>query len=156
MAATAQQNRVSFHFITPTPELKDRLKLKSFIPSIFKEHQKLLSELTIVFCDDEFLLRINQEFLQHDYYTDILSFDLSERGLPLTGEIYISVSRTRENAAIHQIAPQIELRRVIFHGILHFCGFKDNTQARKKDMTKQEDKLLRRYLRFVSRETRST
>jgi probable rRNA maturation factor len=106
----------------------------------------VLNELNIVFCSDEYLLGLNRQFLHHDFYTDILSFELSEVKQPLIAEIYISVDRVRENARISKSPFKEELHRVIFHGILHFCGYNDKSNADVKKMRTMEDRYLSAYL----------
>jgi len=138
---------VQFHFLTPCA-LADRRMLKGFIVSIFKKEKRHLESILFVFCDDKTLLSLNVQFLKHDYYTDILSFPLSAPRKPLIGEIYISVQRVRENAANLDSSFREELHRVIFHGILHFCGFKDKTQADIRLMRKKEDKYLDAYFKM--------
>ncbi|HEV3223101.1 MAG TPA: rRNA maturation RNase YbeY [Puia sp.] len=122
-----------------------RGRLKAFSASIFKKEKKSLKSLNIIFCDDNYLLELNQEFLKHDFYTDILSFRLSPPGEPLVAEIYISIDRVRDNAKNLNSPFKSELYRVIFHGILHFCGYKDKTHSDILKMRAMEDKWLKRY-----------
>ena len=136
---------IQFHFLIPGT-LPNREGLKKFILSIFKKEKKILGELNIVFCSDEYLLGLNRQFLRHDFYTDILSFALSEAKEPLFAEIYISLDRVRENAKISGTTQKEELHRVIFHGILHFCGYKDKSGPDKRKMRFMEDKYLSTYL----------
>ena len=135
---------VQFHFLAHCP-LRSRRNLRSFLLSIFKKEGRRLNAINIVFCDDEYLLSLNRQFLQHDYYTDILSFPLSSKGRPLEAEIYISIDRVRENAQAIPTSFKNELHRVIFHGILHFCGYKDKTPADIRKMRLAEDKYLSEY-----------
>jgi len=102
-------------------------------------------DLTYIFCNDEYLLEKNQEFLNHDTLTDIITFDLSEDDLELVSEIYISVDRIAENAGTFSISYETELHRVIFHGALHLCGFKDKKKEDKALMTEMENDSLNRY-----------
>ncbi len=87
-----------------------------------------MAELQYIFCSDAYLLDINREYLQHDFFTDIITFDLSEKGQPINAEIYISVERVRDNAANYNSSFRKEIHRVIFHGVLHLCGYKDKSQ----------------------------
>ena len=112
---------------------------------LFKNNRKQLDQLTYVFCSDKYLLEINQKFLKHNYYTDILTFDLSSSQKAVEGEIYISVDRVRENARTQGTTIKEEFHRVIFHGALHLCGFKDKTEKEKSRMTAEEDKCLHLY-----------
>ncbi len=135
---------VQFHFISPC-SLRQRGKLKYFISSVFRKEKRSLEGINIIFCDDRTLLNLNVQFLKHDYYTDILSFPMSAKGRPLIAEIYISVQRVKENAANLDTSFKEELHRVVFHGILHFCGYKDKTQADIRQMREKEDRYLRAY-----------
>lgn len=121
-------------------------RLKSFIADIFKTERQPLRQLTYIFCSDEYLLQMNRQFLQHDYYTDIISFDLSEHpGAPTNGEIYISIDRVKDNASIQHTSMEQELHRVIFHGALHLCGYKDKQKKHQQEMRAREDFYLSRY-----------
>lgn len=142
--------KISFHFQRPCT-LANRNKLRQTIVLTFKKHKIPLASLNIIFCSDEYLLEINRAYLAHDYYTDIITFNLSEPGAPTEGEIYISVDRVRENARAESVSFTHELHRVIFHGVLHLCGFEDKSPTDKKQMTKKENQLLAQY--FVPRET---
>jgi len=128
-------------------QLKGKRKLSAFLQETIRSHRSELTsaDLTYIFCDDDYLLEINQQFLNHDTLTDIITFDLSEDEKHLQGEIYISVDRIRENAEKFGEPYEKELHRVIFHGALHLCGFKDKTPADKKEMRQQEDVCLNRY-----------
>lgn len=121
-------------------------RLKSFIADIFKKEGKQLNQLTYIFCSDEYLLQINKQFLKHDFYTDIISFDLSENArAPILGEIYISTDRVKDNATIHHSSVEQELHRVIFHGALHLCGYKDKQKQQQLTMRSKEDFYLSAY-----------
>lgn len=136
---------VQFYFLRYCT-LQNRRLLKVFILSIFKKEKKSLEDLSIIFCDDEYLLGLNRQFLKHDFYTDILSFPLSVANQPLLAEIYISIDRVRENARFSGSTFKEELHRVIFHGVLHFCGYRDKSTADIKKMRSLENKYLRLYL----------
>lgn len=123
--------------------LKDRQIVKTTLMALFKKEKKKLAELRYVFVPDERLLEINREFLQHDFYTDIITFPLSGPGQPIVGEIYISVDRVRENAREYESTIKRELLRVIFHGALHLCGYRDKTPKDQAIMRKQEEAYLR-------------
>ena len=100
------------------------------------------SRVDYVFCSDDYLLKINKEFLKHSTLTDIITFDFSENELDKIGEIYISIDRVTENAIIFKTPLQQEILRVIFHGALHICGFKDKTRAERQKMRNKEDHYL--------------
>jgi probable rRNA maturation factor len=123
----------------------ERKRLKSYIESLFIRKEKKLSLLTYIFCSDQYLLSINREFLNHDDFTDIITFCLSEPTQPIIGEIYISADRIRENAQILGVSTRHELHRVIFHGALHLCGYKDKRPRDKARMTQEEDMNLALY-----------
>jgi rRNA maturation RNase YbeY len=130
--------------------LTNRKRLKQFIIKIFKTEKVALESMSYVFCSDEFLLQINKDYLKHDYYTDIISFDLSlSKNSPVIGEIYISVDTIRDNAKRFETTIQQELHRVIFHGALHMCGYKDKTKKDQALMTVKEDEHLSLYFKHI-------
>jgi rRNA maturation RNase YbeY len=136
---------VRFHFPNKGLGLSDRSRLKAFIADLFKKERKRLAELNYIFCSDAYLLDVNRQYLGHDYYTDIITFDLSEPGQAINAEIYISVDRVRENAGQFCTTLKSELHRVIFHGALHLCGFGDKKPQERAIMRKKEDKWLDLY-----------
>jgi len=136
---------IRFFFLEQNISLANRKALKEFIEALFIKEKKKLAALTYIFCSDEYLLQINRSHLNHNYYTDIITFDLSESSKTITGEIYISTDRVRENAADLGVSIKEELHRVIFHGALHLCGYKDKTLRDAKQMRLAEDKYLAAY-----------
>jgi rRNA maturation RNase YbeY len=138
-------NKIQFFNNNTKFTLGERTRLKAYIRQLFKKHKTSLDALTYIFCSDEYLLAINQQFLKHDFYTDIISFDISAANNAVTGEIYISIDRVRENAKIHNASFKEELHRVIFHGALHLCGFKDKSVKHQKEMRRQENLALSFY-----------
>ena len=141
---------ISFTKADKNATLGNRMALKGFIEKSLKKEGLTIETLQYIFCSDKYLLGINKSYLQHDYYTDIISFDLSETKGKLVGEVYISVDRVKENAKTHNKTMKEELLRVIFHGALHFCGYKDKKPSDIKKMRAQEDKWLKSYLKSVS------
>ena len=135
---------VHFFFPYQNFSLTQRTELKSFIREIFKKENKKLLSLQYVFCTDEYLLEINRQYLQHDFYTDFITFELGTAE-KIDGEIYISAERVKENAQLMQISFKEELHRVIFHGVLHLCGYKDKLKTEKLEMRTKEDRLLQLY-----------
>ena len=126
--------------------LKNKRLLSAFINELIREHLPVKKAgLSYVFCNDDYLLEKNQQFLNHDTLTDIITFDLSENKEELLGEIYISVDRVRDNALKFSIPYATELHRVIFHGALHLCGFKDKKKEDKVLMTQMENTCLKKY-----------
>ena len=139
---------ISFNKADATATLKNRVALKSFIEKSVKKEGLSIESLNYVFCSDKYLLEINKQFLDHNYYTDIISFDLSEVSGQLIGEVYISVDRVKDNAKTHGASFTEELLRVIFHGALHFCGYKDKKPADVKKMRQMEDLWLSAYMKL--------
>ena len=125
--------------------LRERTRLKAFIQELFHKEGFDLKSATYVFCSDEYLLNLNRHFLKHDYYTDIITFDLSPTPNEKQGEIYISTDRVKDNAKNLGNSFQSELHRVILHGALHLCGYKDKKTSEQKEMRKMEDKYLNLY-----------
>jgi probable rRNA maturation factor len=142
----ATNAKIQFHILQPI-SLEERTRLKQFLNGLFKKEKKPLAELSYIFCSDQRLLEINRQFLQHDFYTDIITFPLSDPGQPISGEIYISVDRVRDNAREFGNSIREELHRVIFHGALHLCGYKDKSPKDEKLMREMEDKYLALYYR---------
>jgi probable rRNA maturation factor len=136
---------IRFFFQRPFSNLKQRQQLKRFLLTIFKKEKHQLKSLTYIFCSDEELLEINRQFLKHDYYTDIITFNLAPSSSPIEGEIYISIDRVKENALQLDTSIIEEAYRVIFHGALHLCGYKDKTKADQLEMRKAEDKYIKLY-----------
>lgn len=121
---------------------------KNWLKSIIEKNNKRVGEINYIFCDDSYLLEINQKYLNHDYFTDIITFDYSE-GKKIHGDIYISIDRVRENATLFNQTFDNELLRVLSHGVLHLCGFDDQNQEDKIQMTNQEDEAILLYDSFI-------
>ena len=136
---------IEFNFLVTNFILPNRNILKEFIRSIFRKYNRKFSSVQIVFCTDQYLLNINRQFLQHDYLTDIITFNLATGNQPIEAELYISVDRVKENAHLLKEPFQHELHRVIFHGILHLCGLNDKTEQETQKMRAAESTLLHQY-----------
>ena len=121
--------------------IEDTKALSHWISKIILHENHELGELTYVFCDDEYLHKLNLQFLNHDTLTDIISFDNS-LGKQIHGEVYISIERVKENASIYGVAFLEELHRVIIHGVLHFCGYQDKSEKQQEVMTGKENEAL--------------
>ena len=121
----------------------------NWLSSTCVEEGKVLEEVNLIFCSDEYLLKMNVEYLQHDYYTDIISFDYCEEDRIL-GDLFISKDRVLDNAEQNNVTFESELQRVIVHGVLHLCGYKDKSEDEEKLMRSKEDYYLSK---IVSRET---
>jgi rRNA maturation RNase YbeY len=132
---------IEFNFETEF-KLKESSKLKKWIANTIASEGFQLGDISYVFCDDAYLLKLNQDYLNHDTLTDIISFDY-RMNKEINGEIYISVERVAENAKDFSIDFYTELHRVMIHGILHFCGFKDKTQSEEQKMRQREDEALK-------------
>lgn len=137
--------QIKFFFKDTSIKIPERKKLKQFVANLFSLEATNLTSLDYVFCTDEYLLAINKEFLNHDDFTDIITFVFSGKTEPVVGEIYISIDRVIENSKKFKVDRRRELYRVIFHGALHLCGYKDKSTRDKKDMTAAEDKYLDMY-----------
>jgi rRNA maturation RNase YbeY len=141
-------NELNFFFLEPVSVLKQRTQLKSFLQKTAKRMGRPIDSLNIIFCSDEYLLSINQQFLEHDYFTDIITFDLSEsKKGEINAELYISYDRVKDNAKQMKTPVSKELHRVIFHGLLHLLGYKDKLKKDQILMRQMEDKLLTMYFR---------
>lgn len=138
------RGKIKFFFSFKS-RLSDRTRLKIFIEKIFRKEDTVLRELNYVFCSDRELLKINRDFLNHNYYTDILTFNLSPGEKSIQAEIYISIERVRDNAKNLNQSFKRELHRVIFHGVLHLCGYSDKTAMAEQSMRKKEDFYLNQY-----------
>lgn len=131
---------ISFNYETDF-ELQDEAKHEDWISRIITSEDKKEGEISYVFCDDEYLLQMNIQYLDHDTLTDIISFDYTV-GREISGDIFISVERVKENAAEFNVPFDEELKRVMAHGILHYCGYKDKSEDDEAVMrTKEEEKI---------------
>jgi len=128
-----------------SPGIKDKKELKTFLTSIFDRENVDFQSVSYIFCRDGFLLNLNKKFLNHNTYTDIITFSLSATETPISAEIYISAERVQENSASLAVDYQEEILRVMIHGILHLCGFSDHTDAEKKIMRQRENFYLSKY-----------
>lgn len=115
--------------------------MKSWIQEVIRLNNHQTGHLSFVFCTDDYLLDVNKKFLNHDYYTDIITFDYNE-SIIVSGDFIISVDRVKENALIHKCTFHIELYRVIIHGVLHLLGFSDKSEIQQKEMRESEDLYL--------------
>jgi rRNA maturation RNase YbeY len=135
---------VRFHQIIKT-RIDNKKELKLFLEKMLSKSGQNHFELDIIFCDDQYLLDINRRFLKHDYYTDIITFDLSDSNDFLKAELYISGEMVSENAKNQLVSFKNEIHRVIFHGVLHLLGYTDKTASKKVEMRKMEDIWLSLY-----------
>lgn len=116
-------------------------KMNAWIKSVANKYKKNVGEIAYIFCSNKKILEVNKQYLQHDYYTDIITFDYCERDV-LNGDIFISIETVSSNAEQFRVSFEEELRRILIHGILHLCGQDDKTPALRAEMTKKENEAL--------------
>jgi rRNA maturation RNase YbeY len=129
---------ISFTSVETKFSLKNKRKVQNWIKSILEAESKKAGDITYVFCTDTYLGEMNEKYLKHHTLTDIITFDYSEKGI-LAGDICISIERVRENSTLFKTSFSGELGRVMAHGVLHLCGYKDKTEEEKKQMRAKED-----------------
>lgn len=134
---TFQNQSISF-------KLKEKTKLKNWIKTITEKEKHLLGDINYIFCSDEELLEINMKHLNHNTYTDIITFDYTE-AKKISSDIFISIDRVTENAKKFNVTFEDELHRVMIHGILHLCGYKDKSKADAELMRKKENTSLKLF-----------
>lgn len=125
--------------------LQNKKKLKELVESVCKKEGKKIACLNLILCNDDYLKEINKKHLNKTYYTDVISFDFKEEENSVEGDVYVSVDRTKENAKKFNSKHQIELFRVIIHGLLHLIGYNDKTKKEKEIMTRKENKYISLY-----------
>jgi rRNA maturation RNase YbeY len=125
-------------------ELSNEEQLSNWISNVIVSEDKKEGEINYIFCDDEYLLGLNEQYLNHDTLTDIISFDYSV-GKELHGDIFISTERVHENAADFNVSFEEELKRVMVHGVLHYCGYKDKSEEDEKLMRSKEDEKIKMF-----------
>jgi len=152
MPSVEDTKKIHFYFLKKCNSLKNRTILKAFLLKLLKKEGVKFKSLNYIFCSDAYLLDINKRFLNHDYYTDILTFVFSKANDPVDGEIYISLDRVKENSKTYKSSFTYELHRVVFHGVLHLSGYSDNGHKNAAIMRNMEEKYLSLY-NHVSRET---
>ena len=122
--------------------LSHPIRIRRWLRHVAEAEGTFVNELTYVFCSDEYLHRMNVEFLNHDTFTDIITFDASEGQEGLTGELYVSVERVADNAQSFDVAFHLELARVLVHGLLHLCGYSDKNELQQTEMRKIENQYI--------------
>ncbi|MFT4154157.1 rRNA maturation RNase YbeY [Parafilimonas sp.] len=146
-------NKIYFYGADKAANIKNRARVKAVLLSLFRHEGANLARLNYIFCSDNYLLEINRQYLNHDTLTDVITFPFSKEGEPILGEIYLSVERIKENAKTFEAEYQNELLRVMIHGALHLCGYKDKTKIQKEQMRGKENLYLNQF--NVSREANS-
>jgi rRNA maturation RNase YbeY len=130
---------ISFYTADITYSLKSRTDVRNWLCDVALAEKKKIDSLNIIFCSDEYLYRMNVDYLKHKTYTDIITFDHCTLGKSIRGELYISIDRIRDNAGSLHVTIKDELHRVMVHGLLHLCGYSDKHGVAKKEMTFKED-----------------
>ena len=118
--------------------------ISTWLEDIIVNEEKKLGKIQYIFCDDKYLLHVNREYLQHDFYTDIITFDYV-KGKKISGDIFVSLPRIKDNAVQLSTDENEELKRVLAHGILHLCGYKDKSEEEQTMMTEKENYYLSKY-----------
>ncbi len=132
---------ITFHIENIPFKLANRQKLKAWIKQVATEEGKTLGDINYIFCGDDYLLSVNKTYLNHDYFTDVITFDYSEQSV-ISGDVFISVDTVRANAQEYSVSFENELYRVMVHGVLHLCGYKDASKSESLIMRKKEDLYL--------------
>ena len=141
------KKNIHFFFDGIRPALRNRKDLKLFLMSIFKSEGIEVDTLNFIFSTDKAVYAINKRFLRHDFFTDIITFNLARKGKPVVADVYVSVDRVRQNALSQGETFERELHRVIFHGALHLCGYKDKSKSQVREMRNREDHYLAGYFK---------
>jgi rRNA maturation RNase YbeY len=140
---------VFFHTIDTEPQLKNKLALKRWIRDQILAENREVGTINVIFCSDAYLLEVNRTHLNHDYYTDIITFDYCHDKV-VSGDLYISYERVLENSSTFEKSIQEETHRVIIHGVMHLCGYKDKTKSEALTMRKKEENSLLKIQEYIS------
>ncbi len=132
------------YFFENTEEISLPTNTEKWLKDLIISEEKKPGKITYIFCDDEYLLKVNQDFLDHDYYTDIITFDYV-KGKTISGDIFVSLQRISDNASTLSNSFDKELKRVLAHGVLHLCGYKDKSEDDEKLMRSKEDFYINKY-----------
>lgn len=136
---------IYFHFLSGSFYLPKRLDIKKFLTGIFKHYSKKVESVNYIFCTDEYLLSLNREYLAHDYYTDIITFELNQANEPVRADVYISIDSARNNAELYTVPVVQEIMRLLIHGALHLCGQKDKSKRDFQQMKALEETYLHKW-----------
>ncbi|RFS14090.1 rRNA maturation RNase YbeY [Emticicia sp. C21] len=136
---------INFHLEDIDIKIQQKVKLKSWLKSVIESEGFKLGDINYVFCSDDYLLKVNIEYLDHDYLTDIITFDNSEEEELIEGDIFISIDRVKDNAKTFEVSFEYELKRVLVHGVLHLCGYLDKTDEEEKLMRSKENNYLQLF-----------
>lgn len=135
------------YFFENIDQKKIDFNISTWLEDLILSENKKQGDINYIFCDDEYLLKVNQDYLDHDYYTDIITFDYV-KGKTISGDIFVSLPRILDNASTLSQDFESEFRRVLAHGLLHLCGYKDKTEEEASTMRQKEDFYINRYLNF--------
>lgn len=135
---------IKIHYDKITFRIHKTGEIKKFIEKVIMYEKKMPGDLNFIFTNDETELDINRRFLRHDYYTDIISFDYSAGNI-ISGEIYISIETLKRNAAQYHVKVNEEVMRVMIHGVLHLCGYRDNSKINRDVMFGKQEKILKEF-----------
>ncbi len=136
---------INFHVEDIDFSLQQKLKIKNWLKRIIETEGFKTGDINYIFCSDDYLLKINIEYLDHDFLTDIITFDNSEEEERIEGDIFISIDRVKDNATAFQASFEHELKRVLAHGVLHLCGYMDKTDEEEKLMRTKENQYLQLF-----------
>lgn len=132
-----------FNEDVPSPRLKRR-DISGWIKETVSREKTILGDVNFIFCSDSYLLEVNKKYLNHNYFTDIITFDYVKDGI-ISGDIFISIDRVQENSKLFNVSFMEELRRILVHGVLHLIGYSDKSVQEKEEMTKKEDFYLKLF-----------
>lgn len=138
-------DRISFQKLDIDLKLKNKNKIRLWIVDAIKNEGKKIGNITYIFCSDEYLLEMNQQYLQHNDFTDVITFDYTEND-KVSGDIFISVDRILDNSTQFKTSIDDELHRVMIHGVMHLCGYKDKKPGERANMTRKENQYLGMYI----------
>lgn len=135
---------IRFSCVNVPEQINYKRKVSTWIKQSVAEETKSIGDISIVLCSDDYILETNRQYLQHDYFTDIITFDYSENE-NLSGDLLISIHTVKNNSTTYEVSFHAELRRVIIHGVLHLCGYKDKSKKDAKLMREKENYYLAKY-----------
>jgi rRNA maturation RNase YbeY len=133
---------IAFHALDPGYKITSKNALKAWIEQVVEKEEAEIGQLNFILCSDEYLRELNNKYLQHNYYTDVLTFEMDDNGERITGDIFISIDRIKENSKKFEESVWKELKRVMLHGVLHLLGYNDKTLIEKRRMTEREELYL--------------
>jgi rRNA maturation RNase YbeY len=138
---------VSFHLLQLETQILDgeKRKLSRWIKQIIEKHHRKTGDVSVILTNEKDLLALNKKHLQHNFHTDIITFDYNE-GILISGDLFISLDRIKDNAKLYNVTTKQELFRVIIHGVLHLLGFKDKTKTEQQEMRNKEDEALSLFI----------